>query len=300
MPNSLRSAAAPAGPTRRGGGPPPALFLAPSPSARLAIGSAVDDALEQAQAVAALFRASDDVTDAEFGSVVNALGFTAGMFGIGYVPIIDASDLDEFEAQLAVDHPGSFVFELDGRQLVPHAERARYHPIQFFVSSEELPAWGFNVGSGPAFHSPLLASLIGSDPQASPVLWFPGRSDDDGVVLFQPLVKDGVVVGSVAAALDVSDLVAAVIADSTHVVGIPRIIDAATVTGDVPADWVGEIAVADRTGLVALDHQGDSAYIVAGLVLLIGLIAASAFAVPVFAVGGGVRGGREGGEGGAP
>jgi len=319
MPNSLRSAAAPTGPTRRWRAPLAVFLVALTLTAPLAvwafvrergshidglaadgratsiaIESAVDRALEQAQAVAALFRASAAVTDDEFESFVHDLGFTAGMFGIGYVPTVEASDLDAFQAQLARDHPGSFVFELDGLQPVPRTEQTQYHPIQFFVSPEDLPAWGFDVGSDPVFDGTLHASLIAPDPLASPFLLFPGRPDADGVVLFQPVVDDGVVVGSVAAALDLSDLVTAVgSASSGHLIGAPRILDAATVSGAVAADWVGEITVADRTWLVALDHTGSSAYMVAGLVLLIGLITASALAVAVSAVGARLRQRRE-------
>jgi signal transduction histidine kinase len=260
----------------------------------IAIESAVDRALEQAQAVAALFRASTSVTDAEFASFVHDLGFTAGMFGIGYVPIVEASEFDAFQAQLAVDHPGSFVFELDGLQPVPRTEQAEYHPIEFFVSPEDLPAWGFDVGSDPVFDGTLHASLIGTDPLASPFLWFPGRPDADGFVLFQPLVDDGVLMGSVAAALDLSDLLAAVgPASSGHIMGLPRVFDAAMVSDGVAADWVGEITVADRTWLVALDHTGSSAYMVAAFVLGIGLVAASALAVAVAAVGERLRQRRE-------
>jgi CHASE1-domain containing sensor protein len=92
----------------------------------------ITDAGGQAEAVAALFRASNEVTESEFEGFIQDIGLTEGMFGLGFVAAVDRADLAAFEETLSRNHPGAFVFEVDGIEQVPVGERDSYRPIQFF------------------------------------------------------------------------------------------------------------------------------------------------------------------------
>jgi len=263
-------------------------------AAGIAIEASVNEAFQRSQAVTALFHASDEVTADEFASFIGDVGFTPGMFGIGFIAVVDHDALAAFEARLTADHPGSFVFQLDGLKLIPTESRPHHHPIQFFESPGGLPAWGFDVASDPVFAAMLHESIGRIEPAASSFLSFPGRPGADGIVLFQPLTDaDGAVVGVAAAMLDLSDVLAAVSPERTHGGASAVVIDAAGVTERPSSDWVGMIPVADRTWLVLLDHTGDSPYLAGAGIVMAGLLAAAALAFALSVMGERIRQRRE-------
>ena len=260
----------------------------------IAIQAAVNEARERSQAVTALFHASEVVNEDEFTAFVADVGIPPGMFGIGFIARLDHASRAAFESQLAAKHPGAFLFELAGLTRAPRQSQDEYFPIQFFASPEGLPAWGFDVGSDPVFLGSLRPSLDELRSTASPFMAFPGRAGTDGVVVFQPVFNaGGEAVGVVAAALDLSDLLAAVVPDAGSHGLAPRVADAAGPEALAPSDWVGEIEVADRTWLVGIDHAGGSPYLVGFGALVAGLLTATALAVATAAMGDRIRHGRE-------
>jgi hypothetical protein len=125
---------------------------------------------------------------------------------------------------------------------------------------------------------------------ASPFIAFPGRAGTDGVVIFQPVFNSGGdAIGVVAAALDLSDLLAAVVPDVGSHALAPHVADAASPEALVSSDWVGEVEVADRTWLVGAEHAGGSPYLVGLGALLAGFLTAAALTVATAAVGDRIR-----------
>ncbi len=261
----------------------------------LAIEGAIDVAFEREQAVVALFNASQDVTDAEFHSFIADVGFTPGMFGIGIIIKVDHDALHAFEGQLAIDHPGSFVFELEyGIVPIPAASRGVHYPIRFFESPENLPAWGFDIASDQIFATTYRQSLSQRGLFASPFLTFPGRGGSDGVVLFRRVVdQHDTVIGVVAAGLDLSDLVAGALSDTAPSGRTVDVIDVGWGTVRPEASWVGEIEVANRTWLVLVDDPSKASLLVGGVIGLAGLLTATALAYALSVMGGRLRQRRE-------
>lgn len=174
----------------------------------------VHDAGDQARAVAALFHSSEYVTAAEFNRFVEDVGLTPGMFGLGFVAVVDHADLADFERILEANHPGAFVFEIDEveQQPIPVPERDTYYPIQFLWTTEGLPGLGFDVSSDMEFASAIDRTLKTGGLTASGFLDFPGLPEGGSWVIFEPVFgSDGEMVGMVAAAMDLGVFLAAAI-----------------------------------------------------------------------------------------
>ena len=260
----------------------------------LAIEAAVDEAFKQEQAIVALYHASETVTVSEFESFMSDIGYTPGMFGIGIIAMVEHDELVAFETQLAIDHPGSFVFQLDGLMPIPSDMYDIHYPIQYFEPPEHLPAWGFDVASDPTFAKTLEQSIALMRPVASPLLSFPGRPGVDGVVLFKPVTDShGDFVGVAAAALDLSDLLAAVLPEGRAQDWGAVVVDAASLPPLPESGWVGEITVGDRRWLVLLEDPGGSSLLVGGVIGLAGLLTAAALAFSLSVLGGRLRQRRE-------
>ena len=257
----------------------------------------VRDAGDQVQAIAALYAASDEVTEIEFTNFVMDIGLTEGMFGVGFVTVIDADQLPAFEASLRRHHPEAFVFEVDGVEQVPVAEREIYYPIELFHSVEYLPAWGFDAATDDEFGAAIERILEYPAPTASGLVAFPGRPGVDGWVMFHPAFdSSGRFSGVVAAAMDIGDVLAA-----AAPVGVGSSVDLRIVdlsTGEVPDppdnSWTATIAASDRLWRLDVTPRRTPSYLWAGLgLLLLGLAAAVAFTLVVLAFGARLRQRRE-------
>jgi signal transduction histidine kinase len=245
-------------------------------AATTAIQDAVDEAFERSEAVVGLFIASYGVREDEFATFVGHIGYSPGMFGMGFIARVLDVDRTAFESRLAVRHRYRFIFELSGIEMVPRAEAAVYYPIQFFESPEQLPAWGFDAASDAGFLQTLRTAVTSRAPAASALTAFPGRGGSDGLVIFSPVISEtGMVRGMVAAALDLSDLVAVVLPGSEGRLS-PVVVDASDHELLDNSDWVGEVTTGDRTWLVGVDKAASSALLSGAAVFGAGLAAAVA------------------------
>ena len=242
-----------------------------------ALQAAVDEAGERSHAVVGLFGASNDVEPDEFARFVGHIGLSPGMFGLGYIARITDDVRSGFEARLSSDHPGAFLFELDGLDRIPRRVVEVYYPITYFESADALPAWGFDAGSDPAFFETLQQAMDSGEHSASGFTWFPGRGGSDGFVMFHPVIAaDGTAIGAVAAALDLSDLLTRI---EFRPGPSPVVVDAASAAELDSPDWTGTVTVADRTWLVGLDRSGSPPWLLGAAIFAAGLLSASALAL---------------------
>lgn len=257
----------------------------------------VDHFADHSRAVAALYAASEEVTESEFTAFQEEIGLHDGMFGVGFIRVIAAEELSGFESALALSHPGAFVFELAGLEQVPVGDRDVYYPIEFFYSLDDLPAWGFDAATDEEFGAAVDRILAEPAPTASGLLAFPGRIGVDGWVMFEPAFDiHGDFVGVVAVAMDLGEVLAA-----TAPMGVGssvdlRVVDlsAGSVTPPPENAWTETISAADRLWRLDVIPLRTSSYLWAGIGLfLVGLAAAAAFAFAVVALGARLRQRRE-------
>jgi len=263
----------------------------------VAVDGMVRDAGDQATAIAALYGASSEVTEDEFIRFVTDIGLTDGMFGVGFIRVISAAELPAFERVLAHDHPGAYVFELSGLEQGPVAPRAIYYPIEFFYSTDALPAWGFDAATDPEFGSAVDRILADPVPTASGMLGFPGRPGVDGWVMFEPaFTSSGEFAGVVATAMDLGDVLAAAAPMGVGSSVDLRIVDLSSGNAEPAPDhaWTETITAYDRLWRLDVTPLRTSSYLWAGFGLfVVGLAAAIAFALAVTAFGARLRQRRE-------
>jgi signal transduction histidine kinase len=248
----------------------------------------ITDAGGQAEAVAALFRASNEVTESEFEGFIQDIGLTEGMFGLGFVAAVDRADLAAFEETLSRNHPGAFVFEVDGIEQVPVGERDSYRPIQFFYSVDDLPAWGYDSASDPDFSVAVEQALATGELTASGFLTFPGRPGSQGWVMFEAASgPGGLVLGVVATAMDLEAVLAAAIPAGVGSDLDLTIHDLTETTPRVPEGaWSETIRVANRTWRIDVMPGPHGSPTWGALAFVAGgLITGSALATAVLAAG---------------
>ena len=273
------------------------LLASQAQSVSLTVDALVKDAGDQANAIAALYAASDEVTEAEFSKFVSDIGLTQGMFGAGFVRVVPAADLPAFEQSLARNHPDAYVFEVTGLEQRPVAPRDVYYPIEFFYSMDDLPAWGFDAATDPEFGAAVERILADPVPTASGMLAFPGRPGVDGWVMFEPAFNaHGVFVGVVATAIDLGDVLAAAAPMGVGSSVDLRIVDLGAGDAPPPPDdaWTETIAASDRLWRLDVMPLHTSSHVWTGVgVIVVGLAAAIAFALVVVAAGARIRHRRE-------
>ncbi|MEX1208033.1 MAG: ATP-binding protein [Acidimicrobiia bacterium] len=253
-------------------------------SANLAV--MIHDAGAHASAVTALFHASVHVTEQEFSSFVEDIGLTEGMFGMGFVAAVDQPEIAGFELELARNHPGAFVFEVDEGEPVAVGLRDTYHPIQFWWSVDDLPAWGFDAGSDPEFAAAIERTLKTGRLSASGFLVFP-VSAKEGWVISQPVFRaDGTVRGVVATAMDIDAVLAAALLPGVEDELELRIHD---LTGGAPRTpegaWSESVRAANRTWRIDVVSTGGSPNLwTVMLIISVGIAMGAALAAAVLAV----------------
>ena len=257
----------------------------------------VRDAGDQATAVAALYAASDEVTEVEFTNFVMDIGLTDGMFGVGFVRVIPRHELGAFEAALQRNHPESFVFEVEGLEQVPVAPREVYYPVQYFYSQADLPAWGFDAATDADFGAAIERILEDPVPTASGILAFPGRPGVDGWVMFEPAFDSaGQFAGVVATAMDLGDVLAFAAPMGVGSRVDLRIVDLGAGDAPPPPDnaWTETIAASDRLWRLDVTPLHASSHLWAGFgIFVLGLAVAVALSLAVAAFGARLRNRRE-------
>jgi len=263
----------------------------------LNIESIVRDAGSQAAAVAALFRASEEVTEPEFNRFVEDIGLGEGMVGLGFVVIVAAGDLEAFEADLQKRSPGAFVFEMAENGPVPVAARPIYYPVKYFYSNRALPIWGYDAGTDEGFLAAIDRAIAGNESTASALLGFPGQSGVSGLVTFEPTFDGkGDLIGLVASAIDLTEVLGV-----AAPMGLGEEVDLHlhdVSTGSLPAipdgAWTYSIAAEDRAWRLDVTPANPRSQLWAGLGIFgLGLISSVALALVVFGFGARVQHRRE-------
>jgi signal transduction histidine kinase len=174
---------------------------------------AVERVENRLESVGALFRSSDFVSAAEFGTFVGDIGLQEGMRAIAYIALVEADDLDGFVAETRRETPSYTVFALDeAAQPIPLDRTADQHLLVVYME----PAKEFSalVGADTLTLSWLQDALRTTMATGSATLSPPWPSSDgsDGVTaLFHPVYMDGELDGIVAGVIDPPTLLAAAV-----------------------------------------------------------------------------------------
>jgi len=198
----------------------------------------------QTNAVAGLFRASDEVTRDEFAAYVADIGLIPGVVGIGYVQVIAGEQIDGWLAQVSSDVPGIGLFEYnrDG-DLVMVGERDLHLPFLYFE-----PAGDVAVGLDLAGNEALAAQLTDNLSEGIELTGFVGET------LPEPLGgRDHVLMGR-AVTHPGSDLVHDLV---VSVVDVSELIDR-NVAGEINKGLIW--SVADATDVAVAPESGDGVW----------------------------------------
>jgi signal transduction histidine kinase len=178
------------------------------------LAASVDDAFHQVEerlvAVGAFYQGSEEVTLTEFRLFVANFEPIPGMGGIGYVPIVDAEDLDDFEAGVGESIPGYFVFQLDQEgNRIPVEPRSHYMPVLWFEPAEAFGRpHGFDSGSDPTRRSAMARAQITRETTATAFVRLISEEDPDGFLVYRPVQdrQSRDVVGFAVAPMDLAEL----------------------------------------------------------------------------------------------
>jgi signal transduction histidine kinase len=266
-----------------------ALLATQGGAVSLSVAAMVRDAGNQASAVAALFRASEEVTDLEFVRFVEDIGLTDGFIGLGYITRVEAAHLEAFQAAMQIDHPEAFVFEVEGVDPVPVAARDVYYPIKYFYSRDQLPAWGFDTTTSEEFAAAIERMTLTEEPTATRLFTFPGWPDMDGWAMFEPAFDgSGALQGFVAGAIDLSDVLAAAAPMGVGERVDLRIVDLSSGVVPPPPEhaWSDTIFAVDRVWRLDVTPRSMSSHLWGGLGIFgLGVVTSAALAFVVLGFG---------------
>jgi signal transduction histidine kinase len=176
------------------------------------------DALERVEnrleSVGALFRSSDFVTAAEFGTFVGDIGLDEGMRSIAYIALVAAEDLDEFVAGTRLETPSYTVFALDERAEPRPLDRSADHHllVVYMEPAKEFSALiGADTLTLPWLQDAMERTLTTGSATLTPP--WPSSDGSEGVIaLFHPVyAMDGTLDGIVAGLIDPPVLLAATV-----------------------------------------------------------------------------------------
>jgi signal transduction histidine kinase len=171
---------------------------------------AFQEVVERLVAVGAFYQGSEEVTLSEFQRFVANFEAIPGMGGIGYVPIVDAEDLGEFEDEVGESIPGYFVFEFDSEGTrVPVGRRSHYMPVLWFEPADAFDRpHGFDSGSEPSRRAALALAQIRREATATAFLRLLAEDDSDGFLVYWPIrgAEYEQVVGFAVAPMDLGEL----------------------------------------------------------------------------------------------
>jgi signal transduction histidine kinase len=184
-------------------------FAAQSETLVASIQAAIGDAEVRLLALEGLFRASEAVTPGEYADFASDLDSGAGVAGMAFMPVVAASDLGEFQQDMASRNAGYEVFELDGeRNRIPVGSRDVYFPIKYFEPADALDRpLGLDAGSPPGMLPYLLRAVSSDTTVATPLLPL-ATTGQQGLLLYRRVQeRSGRVTGLVAAPIILDDLI---------------------------------------------------------------------------------------------
>lgn len=174
------------------------------------VGAAVDEVVERLVSVGSFYQGSEEVTLTEFRRFIANFTPIAGMGGIGYMPIVRAEDLDDFEANVAETIPGYQVFEFDEEgNRVPVGLRSSYVPVQWFEPADAFGRpHGFDSASEEERRLALNRARSEKEPAVTTFISLVSEEDPDGFLIYWPVAdpNNGQVAGYTVAPMDLSEL----------------------------------------------------------------------------------------------
>jgi signal transduction histidine kinase len=167
----------------------------------------------QMAALAGLFRASEQVTEAEFDQFSSDIGLIGGTGGYGFAPLVGDEDLQRWEADVVQGDPDYRLFGVDsaGVRLTVvgeplHAALLYFWPPEAFG----IPPKGLDLMSEPVRAVTLQRAMQTGSAVATPFMRLLGEGDNDGLVVFLPVeTPQGTMLGFITTPVDLSLLVEA-------------------------------------------------------------------------------------------
>ena len=156
-----------------------------------ALHAELDSYVNDLHALSAFFRASVEVTRAEFAEFARPLHARhRGLRAFDWVPRVIESDRAAYEARAREQFPGFRITELaENGALKPASSRSEYYPIDYIepvIVGDEFIR-GFDLGSHPASRTPLLAARDNDALEtAGPVPLITDPVDQSGYLVILP------------------------------------------------------------------------------------------------------------------
>jgi signal transduction histidine kinase len=228
----------------------------------------ISDAVGRLNAVAGLFKHTEEVTRDEFRRFVEHLGLLPGLGAIGYMPLVPAADLDGFVAEMRETIPDYTVFELDETgERIPVGERSEYVPAQWSEPSDAFARiQGFDSFSEPNRAAVLERARDTGELAATPFLQLVAEDESDGFLLYWPMTDPETeeVVGFAVGPMDLSELL-----DSGFLTILKgqvgwNVTDVTDVTTDAQpglqtdGSWVGSLEVGGRLWRITVIPRSPS------------------------------------------
>lgn len=182
-----------------------------------AVSSSVEATVEDAVASAALFVASEEVTEAQFNRFVEDTGPHPGALGLAYVPSVSASGFASFLDEARQSETAFSLFRLaqGGSRAITGSDPTAY-PVRYFVSAPgvDLDLRGFDAESDPAWVEVLERASEREAVQVSRLTQLFGAPGQWGFLVAAPIIKEDDVAGFTVAVAPLESLVQGAMAES--------------------------------------------------------------------------------------
>lgn len=182
-----------------------------------AVDSSVGATVEDAVASAALFVASEEVTETDFSRFVDDIDQYPGALGLAYVPRVSASDFASFLDDARRSDPRFSLFRLaqGGSRVVTDSDPTAY-PVRYFVSGSgpDIDLRGFDAASDPAWVEVLERAAQRETVQVSRLTQLFGAPGQWGFLSAAPIIREDGVAGFTVSVARLESLVDGELADS--------------------------------------------------------------------------------------
>ena len=165
----------------------------------------VESTFADLRAVATYMATADEVRQDDFSRFVEQLEMNPGVIGIGYLEIVDQSELEDFLARAREDVPEIELLSFDGLGgIAPNYEpRPTYYPLRYVYGGpfldlviaetpidSQVDALGFDLGTEPLWFPAFEKALQSTDPSISDLLGVGGVFEEQAFGAAHPIVDD--------------------------------------------------------------------------------------------------------------
>ncbi|MCP4308300.1 MAG: hypothetical protein GY788_26160 [bacterium] len=165
----------------------------------------VDRTFSDLKAVAAFLASSETMTQERFAHFVEQMDMNPGVIGIGYISIVDGTEIAGFLAEARQDVPTLQLLRFDGLGgMAPdNTSRPIYYPLRYVYGGpfldvviaethieSELDALGFDLATEPLWFPALQGALTQTTPSVSDLLAVGGVFQEQAFGVVQPVVNE--------------------------------------------------------------------------------------------------------------